>query len=469
MKELERPLARPAPPLNRHGLLKKALLVVGVLAAVAIVVSRLNLTRDLHRLDVKILSGSPEGNYHAIVEDLARIAGAEHGKITNLPSAGSVENVARLGKAAEGACDVQFALAQDGSDFKPGGPKLQLVARLWKAESVFFLGKDADKITQFSGLAKARIGVGPEGSGTSRIAKEMLALPELASLGVSLSHHPLADQVDLLEKGDLDLGVFVMDEDAPFIVKAIRDRNLQIAGFNHLDVISRRMPHFRNGRIGAGQYDAVRVIPAQDKRVLRVETVVLTNGCASRSGIIDVMTVLSRRFPELVRHNKDTANATGLPMASAAKGFFDHDGPELADEYAPWLVDVMPPANWAYIVMGISLLFNAMGAGHRFRLWRIDDARVKLEDELSKLFEPGVTLGDISRTVPEERHRTEAARNEINGLIKSFEELADRSRRQSLSMLVPMGQEMAYRYQEGVIYDTIAVLREFRGRAAKAA
>ena len=34
----------------------------------------------------------------------------------------------------------------------------------------------------------------------------------------------------------------------------------------------------------------------------------------------------------------------------------------------------------------VSLLFNAMNTAHRFRLWRIDDARVKLEDELSRLF-----------------------------------------------------------------------------------
>ncbi len=469
MKELERPLARPQRPLpNRHALAKKAALVFGVLAIIGVLVSRLNLARDLHRLDVRMLSGSPEGNYHAIVEDLSRIATEGKGRLVNVPSEGSAENVVRLGKAASGGCDVQFALAQDGSDWKASGARLQLVARLWKAESVFFLGKDADKLTQFSQLAKAKIGVGPEGSGTARIARQMLELPELRPLGATLSNHSLAQQVELLEKGELDLGVFVMDEDAPFIVQAIRDRGLQLAGFTHLDVISRRMPHFRTGRIGAGQFDAVRVLPAQDKRVLRVETVVLTNGCASRSAIIDVMTVLTKRFPELTRHNKDTANITGLEMASAAKGFFEHDGPELADEYAPWLVDLMPPANWAYIVMGVSLLFNAMGAGHRFRLWRIDDARVKLENELSSLFGPGSTLGDITRTEPEERHRTKEGREQIQSLIERFEELADRSRRQSLSMLVPMGQEMAYRYQEGVIYDTLAVLRAFRARAAKA-
>ena len=341
------------------------------------------------------------------------------------------------------------------------------MARLWKAESVFFLGKDADKLTEFSQLAKLKVGIGPEGGGTARIVKQMLALPELAPLGVELSFHSLPEEIEMAANGQLDLAAVVMDEDAPFIAKSIRDRGLQVAGFSHLDVISRRLPHLKTGRIGAGQYDAVKVIPAEDKRVLRVETLVLTNGCASHSTIIDVMAVLWKRFPELVRHNKDTPNTTGLEMASAAKSFLDHDGPELADEYAPWLVDVMPPANWAYIVMGVSLLFNAMNAGHRFRLWRIDDARVKLENELADVFGPGSTLGDITRTEAAARHKTAEVRAEIESLIQRFEQLADRSRRQSLSMLVPMGQEMAYRYQEGVIYETLAVLRAFRLRAAQ--
>lgn len=465
MKELERPLARPGTPLQRrNAIAKKIGLVLAVLLLVGFVVSRLNLSRDLHRLDARMLSGEHEGNYFAVVDDLAHIAQKGKGKLENVPSNGTAENIARLGKAAEGACDVQFALAQDGADFGPGGPKLEIVARLWKAESVFFLGKDADKITEFSALAKAKIGVGPEGGGTARIVQQMFQLPELAPLGVQLSFHTLTEQIDLAAKGELDLAAVVMDEDAPFISKSIREHGLQMASFSHLDVVSRRLPHLKTGRIGAGQYDAVKVIPADDKRVLRVETLVLTNGCASHSTIIDVMAVLWKRFPELVRHNKDTPNTTGLEMSSAAKGFLDHDGPELADEYAPWLVDIMPPANWVYIVTGVSLLFNAMSAGHRFRLWRIDDARVKLENELAEVFGSGSTLGDITRTEPDPRHKTEAARAELDSLILRFEQLANRSRRQSLSMLVPMGQEMSYRYQEGVIYETLAVLRAFRTR-----
>ena len=45
--------------------------------------------------------------------------------------------------------------------------------------------------------------------------------------------------------------------------------------------------------------------------------------------------------------------------------------------------------------------------------------------------------------------------------------LSDRCRRHSLSLLVPMGQEMAYRYQETLIADLLFALRTFRERMQK--
>jgi len=403
--------------------------------------------------------GARDGNYHAVVDDLAARAEKGGGHLRNVESAGSGDNVTRLASG----CDVEFALVQDGADFGASS-KLRLVGRLTKAESLFWIGRDADKITEFSQLAGLKIGIGAEASGTAKVMHDVFALPELAALKPGLSTHTNAEQLEMAKRGELDLAAFVIDEDAPFIVSAIRDQGLQIAGLTHLDVLARRLPHVRTGRIGAGQYEPVKVLPAQDKRVLRIDTLVVTNGCAGRAETIDLMIVLRDKFPDFIRHNKETPNATGLELADAAKGFFEHEGPELADEYAPWLVDVMPPANWAYVVMGVSLLFNAMSAGHRFRLWRIDDARVKLENELTALFGTSVTLGDIQRKEPDGSLGDEKVKEGIDSLIARFEALAARSRRQSLSVLVPMGQEMAYRYQEEIIYETLAVLRDFVAR-----
>ena len=467
---LDRPLAVPRSDASRGGrggLLRKLALVVGVLSLVGFVVSRLDFSRSYGSLKgAGLASGSALGNYHRIASELAKIALLGGGSLRNVETAGSSENVVRLAAAATSTCDVAFAFAQDGSDWgDTANNRIELIGRLPRSESVFFLGRNADATTELSQLASKKIGVGPAGSGAERLAKQLFELPELRALGVQLVNGPLVTQLDATRSGELDLALVVIDEDAQLVTTAVRDQGLQIAGFSHIDVIARRLPHFRTGRIGAGQYEAVKILPAQDKRVLRVETVVLGNHCASRSATIDMLNVLTRRFPDFIRHNKETPNTTGLEPSATARGFFEHGGPEVADEYVPWLVDLMPPANWAYVLMGVSLLFNAMGAGHRFRLWRIDDARVKLESELSPLFGKNVTLGDISRTQPSAKLAEEEARLTLAALISELEKLAARSRRQSLSVLVPMGQEMAYRYQEEIIYQTLSVLRDFVRRS----
>jgi hypothetical protein len=195
---------------------------------------------------------------------------------------------------------------------------------------------------------------------------------------------------------------------------------------------------------------------------MRVETLVIANACAGRSQIIDVLMLLSKEFPEFIRHNKDTPNATGLELSPTSREFFEQGGPELADEYVPWLVDVMPPANWAYVVMGVSLLFNAMGFGHRYRLWRIDSVRVELESRLTQVFGQSTTVGDLARA----RALNPEQAAEVSRIVTELEALSVRSRRYSLSMLVPMGQEMAYRYQEELVHQTLAALHELQQRPA---
>ena len=459
------PIDRPLAPRRARVPLRLAAARLGiavlVVALLALLVSRVDFTHDLHRMHVRLLSGEPDGNYHAIAARLGQRAADRKGVVDEVASAGSAENVRRL-STARATCEVDFALAQDGMDWPAG---VSLVGRLPRSESVLFLGKTGDDIHAFADLQGLRIGVGPAGSGADRVARELFALPEFVALGVKLENHPVEEQLAMASRGEIDLALLVMDAHATLVQQWVGTQGLSIASFEHLEGVARRLPHLRAGRVGAGTYDAVRVVPKTDRAVMKLETLVLGNGCAGRVATTDFLSLLAAEYPDFVRHARDTENTSGLPVAPAAADFVTNGGPQLADEYLPWLVDVMPPANWAYVVMGVSLLFNAMGLGHRFRLWRIDAARVKLEGDIAAVFPPQTTLGDIQRTKPDPaltRPETLAAIDEV---VHELEALAARSRRYSLSVLVPMGQEMAYRYQEGVIYETLAVLRDFRRRA----
>ena len=438
----------------------KTAFLFAVLVAIAVLAATFGRDPDLSHVKVAFLSGSEEGNYHAIVAKVAAEARHQRGRVDNLPSAGSVENIARL-VAAKASCSIQLALVQEGLPWPESHP-FQLIGRLPIPESFVVLGRDADRVRSVADLRGMRVGIGPVGSGSEHVARQVMA--QLAELDIKLTTQPLNQQLAMLERGELDLGAMVIDADARLMIQAVRDRKLQIVDISGADALAHRLPSARAGIIKAGHYDPIRELPPMDKRVIQVDTLVIGNGCARGSVTQGVITALVRVFPDFVRVNRERANLTGLQYASAARSYFDHQGPDPVGEHVPWFIDIMPTARWLQLVFAVSLLFGAQAVWHRFRLWRLDARRVRIEGEVSRLFDPGITVAEIAATKPELRHRTPEARTQLDAVVNELGQLAERCRRQSISMLVPMGQEMNYRYQEGLIADLLHALRQFRGR-----
>jgi hypothetical protein len=87
----------------------------------------------------------------------------------------------------------------------------------------------------------------------------------------------------------------------------------------------------------------------------------------------------------------------------------------------------------------------------RFRLWRIDAAREKLETTLKHLVDPALTHAqmravpaDSVMAVPERRAAAQA-------ILEQLLALRARCQRQTSSLVTPMGDEMFYRYQQSLI------------------
>jgi len=438
----------------------KTALLFAVFVVIAVVAATFGRNPDLSHVKVAFVSGSPEGNYHAIVAKAVAEAQRQRGRIDNLPSAGSVENITRLA-GAKASCDIQFALVQDGLPW-PASHPFQLIGRLPISESFVVLGRDADRIRTVADMRGMRVGIGPVGSGSEHVARQVMA--QLAELDIKVTTHPLHEQLALLERGELDLGAMVIAPDARLLMQAVRDRKLQIVDISAADALAHRLPSARGGTIKAGYYDPIRELPPTDKRVIQIDTLVIGNGCARESVTQGVITALVRVFPDFVRVNRERSNLTGLEYASAARSYFDDQGPDPVGAHVPWFIDIMPMARWVQLIFAVSLLFGAQAVWHRFRLWRLDARRVRIEAEVSRLFAPGTTVAEIAATKPELRHRTPEARAQLNAVVDELGRLADRCRRQSISMLVPMGQEMNYRYQERLIADLLHALRQFRGR-----
>ena len=455
-------MAAAAPPAWRRKGVLRAISILVVSAIIAAVLS-FGTIRDFGTLRASLLTGSSGGAYYILGRQLAERAKGDGSRLDVIATAGSLENVNRL-IADRGRCVEQFAFVQDGTPVPPGSG-LELLGRLPEPESLLLLGRNNRPPVDFADLRGASIGIGPEGSGTAYLARLLLGDADLAGLDIRTSYHELEEQAQLVAQGSLDLAVYVMRDDAEFLRAIIRKYQLDIVDLQDLQGLVGRHPWLSLGHVPEGRYDLVHRIPPNDKVVAQVNTLVVTSPCAKRANRIKLLTLLSAELPKFVRSNPpgSTSSATRLSLSPEARQFFLTGEPDFADRYFPWLVNIMPPAYWLYLVMAVTAIFNALKGLSRFWLWRIDDAREKLEAEIRRLAGDVVSHGTSRDFQTNERLVDKDARAAARDILGRLGRLRVRCERQARSYATPMGDEMLFRFQQSLIDDTTSVLKTLLG------
>ena len=426
---------------------------------------------DYAFLRASIFTGSPTGAYHALGDRLAARALKKNGHLKVVATAGSIENIARLA-GENGRCVPAFAFVQDGVPVPPDAG-LQTLGRLPQPESLFLMARRGRAIDSFNDLKGDSVGIGPEGSGTAYLMQQLLQNSDLGGLGLKPSNHDLEAQAGLVRDGGLDLAAFVMNENAELIHTLANKYDLEIVAPADLEGLVARDKWLSLGRIPAGFYDVAKPIPATDKLVAQVDTLVMTNACVHRAERVAFLMLLSEQFPNFVRVNPPPSakSLDNAPLSDEAREFFASGEPQIADKYFPWLVNLMSPAYWIYLAMAATILLNAVGSYSRFRLWRIDANRGILEARLRALVHPGlaelpikapgaqgITREQIKALRPEAVIQTSEDRKAAEDLMKDFEALRRLCEDQLKSVVTPMGREMYYRYQEWLIDESKATL-----------
>jgi TRAP-type uncharacterized transport system substrate-binding protein len=452
------------PGRDRRAWARVLLLAIAVLA-VAGAILYFTVSGDYAFLRASIYTGGQTGQYYATGERLAARALKKNGRLSVVATAGSVENIARL-VGENGRCIPAFAFVQDGVPV-PDDAGLQILGRLPQPESLLLLARRGRAIDKFEDLKDASVGIGPEGSGTAYLMQQLMENSDLKGLDLKPSNHDLEAQAEMVRDGQLDLAAFVMNENADLIHTLTTKYDLEIVAPADIEGLTARDKWLRLGRIPAGFYDIAKPIPATDKLVAQVDTLIMTNACVHRAERVAFLMLLSAEFPNFVRDNPPPSwkSQDQAPLADEARQFFTNGEPELADRYFPRLVNLMSPAYWIYMAMAVTILFNASNAYSRFRLWRIDANRQMLESRLKALSGLGATPEHMKTLPPGAVIKTRQDREEAEDLIKDLEGLRLRCEEQLRSMVTPMGSEMFYRYQESLIKDAQAMLAELLRRS----
>jgi TRAP-type uncharacterized transport system substrate-binding protein len=445
------------PGRDRRAWARGAILAI-LVVAIAAALLYFTVSGDFAFLKADVLTGAPNGQYHAVGDRLAARAMKKNGHLRVVATAGSVENIARL-VGENGKCLPAFAFVQDGVPL-PSDAGLQILGRLPQPESLLLFARRGRLFETFNDLKGASVGIGPDGSGTAYLMQQLLANSDLKDLDLRPTNHDLEGQAELVRAGELDLAAFVMNENAPLIRRLVHNYDLEIVAPTDIEGLVARERWLRLGRIPAGYYDVGRPLPGSDKLVAQVDTLVMTNACVHRAERLAFLQLLSEEFPTFVRNNPPPASKSqdAAPLGDESREFFTNGEPALADRYFPWLVNLMSPAYWIYLAMGVTVLFNASNAYSRFRLWRIDANREILESRLKVLTDPALPREHIKALPPDALIKSPEALKEAEGLVRDFEALRRRCQDQLRSFVTPMGAEMFYRYQESLIEDAVAAL-----------
>jgi hypothetical protein len=174
---------------------------------------------DYGYLHAAILTGSAGGQYHALAMRLSERARREHGTLTVISTAGSIENMSRLASNS-GRCGDMFALIQDGTP-APARRGSSCLAGSRRRSPCWCSAEPAVPFTPFPIFAGH-----PSGSARKapapRISCSSSWRTSTCGAGYPSVHHELPEQAKLVAEGKLDLAAFVMQDDAEFLYTIIR-------------------------------------------------------------------------------------------------------------------------------------------------------------------------------------------------------------------------------------------------------
>ena len=143
-----------------------------------------------------------------------------------------------------------FTLVQDGTPVSAEAG-VELLGRLPELELSSLLARRGRAFTTFHDLEHASIGVGPEGSGSSYLIRELFMMPDLELLNVKLSNHALTEQAELVADRKLDVAAMVMQEDAELLRHLIQNYNLEIVAPDDLEGLLARHAWLGHGGTSA--------------------------------------------------------------------------------------------------------------------------------------------------------------------------------------------------------------------------
>ncbi|MGD9671217.1 MAG: TAXI family TRAP transporter solute-binding subunit [Hyphomicrobiaceae bacterium] len=216
---------------------------------------------------IVITTGSTTGAYYAFASRYRAELAKSGITLDVIPSNGSVENLIRL----TGDNDrVDLALMQGGIADQRSAPHVMSFGRIF-LEPVWIFHRFEASISQLSALKGSRIAIGAEGSGTRKLAADLLraaGVEEANSKLLALGSNAAAEALD---KGEADAAIFTLAPESPLLSRLMLDSRLKLMSLSRAEAYTRRFPYLSRVVLPEGAIDLARNLPSSDVTMLAAQ------------------------------------------------------------------------------------------------------------------------------------------------------------------------------------------------------
>jgi TRAP transporter TAXI family solute receptor len=287
-------------------------------------------------------AGASDGAYYKFAQRYKTILALDGIMLDIRESAGSVENINRLNdpnsRVTSGFVQGGLGILSQGVDPESADfDKVQSLANV-AYEPVWLFARDA-KINDMSQLKGLRIAIGPEGSGTRKVALDLLQKSGLTHddklwlpMGGAAAAKALADK-------SIDAAFVVAAPEAASIQQLLHTAGVQIVDLVHASALSRLLPYLQTISVPKGVFDLQNNIPNRDIAMLSTSANLVVRE--------DIHPALAYLLLDAAAHVHNSGGAlnrpndfpqmkgTDYPVAEEAKRYFTSGKPFL-QRYMPF-------------------------------------------------------------------------------------------------------------------------------------
>lgn len=338
------------------------IVLLGCGLAFAIFAAATHYLRPAPPKSFEFTSGAPGGAYHRFAEEYQRRL-ARHGvEMLIKPSSGAVENLARLrdDQAAVSAGFVQggiaFAAAKDDGEPAEEATLRSLGSMYYEPLWIFYRNDTA--IDRLDALRGRRIAVGPEGSGTRKVALDMLALSGVDAAGATIAAQGGAEAAKALEAGEVDAVFMVAGASADSVQGLLRAPGVKLMSLAQAHGYARRLPYLSTVTLAQGVIDFPANVPPRETTMLATTAKLFVREDLHPALVyllLDVANSVHRThglfndkeaFPNIARQD--------VPVADEAERYYKSGKPFLQRYLPYWLANLVDRV-WVLLVPALAI------------------------------------------------------------------------------------------------------------------